>query len=88
MEFSLVHNWMYAWDGIWRIPWNFLRMTLAGRCGYWKRTLAWKYGGVVDWKLLNGSQMGNTDEFFVGNSGRPPGWSNRMESWSENMKVN
>ena len=56
--------------------------------GYWKWTPSCEYGEVVDWKLLNGPKMVNTDGVLVGNSGRPPSWGNRMESWSENLKVN
>ena len=39
MEFCLDGNWMCARDGTWRSPGNFLRWTLAGRCG---QMFGWK----------------------------------------------
>ena len=43
---------------------------------------------MIGWKFLHGTRLGNTDIVLVRKSGRPPGWGNQMEFWSENVKVN
>ena len=43
---------------------------------------------MIGWKFFNGHRLENQDVVLVGNYGRPPGWGNWMEFWSENVKVN
>ena len=76
------------------VPWEFFRWTLAGRCGQ-------MFGWRLEMDPGLGIGRGNWFDFFewtpAGKSGRsfgqkfwtpPPRWSNRMDFWSENLKVN
>ena len=45
--------------------------------------------GRSNWlEIFTGPRLVNPDGVLVGNSGRPLGWGNQMDFWSENIKVN
>ena len=56
MEVCLGGNWVYAWDGPWRLSGKVLRWIRAGRCG-------WVFG----WKFPDGPRLGNLDGSVVRN---------------------
>ena len=93
LEFFLGGKWTCAQDSTWKFPGTFVIWTLDGKCGRmfgWKLEMdpALEIGRGDSLEKLELAWLKNPDGFLVGNCGRPPGWDNRMEFWSENVKVN